>query len=171
VLPFDQKLTFGLLATITFKVVTFRAYTVPSASVIFQNSPWKSCSVRVFNTAYNSASITSIVSKWQPFRFIFCWGSRKQQWVGNDSHVVLGQKSFVTKVGWDGALSWCNSQFPCRQSSGRCLLTFSLSRSKTLQQCAEMTVWPARTDSLRTRSLMSKIVMSMLLSFFSPFSV
>jgi hypothetical protein len=47
-----QNLTLGQLPTIALKVVPFSA-------------SWKSCSVRVFSTAHNSASITSVVSKWQ----------------------------------------------------------------------------------------------------------
>jgi hypothetical protein len=35
------------------------------------------CSVRVFSIACNSASITSIVLKWQPFSFTFNRGNRK----------------------------------------------------------------------------------------------
>jgi hypothetical protein len=37
----------------------------------FLNASWKSCSVRVFSIACDSATITSIVSKWRPFNFIF----------------------------------------------------------------------------------------------------
>jgi hypothetical protein len=44
----------------------------------------------VFSTAYDSASITSIVSKWQPFTFIFNQGNRG--WMTDDSFVVFDQK-------------------------------------------------------------------------------
>jgi hypothetical protein len=43
---------------------------------------------------------------------------------------------------WDAALSWCNSQFFCRQSSGRSLRTCSRSRCKTSQEYVELVVWP-----------------------------
>jgi hypothetical protein len=36
---------------------------------------------------------------------------------------------------WEDALSWCNSQFFCRQRSGRNLLTFSNSHGKTTVVC------------------------------------
>jgi hypothetical protein len=48
--------------------------------------------VRVFSTACDSASITSIVSKWRSFSFILNQGNRKVGCVENDSHVVLGKK-------------------------------------------------------------------------------
>jgi hypothetical protein len=48
--------------------------------------------VRVFSTACQSASTTSVVSKWLPFTFTFNWGNRKVGWMEDDSHVVFGQK-------------------------------------------------------------------------------
>jgi hypothetical protein len=86
VLPSGQKVTLGLLATITLEVF-------PSASAIFFNIFCKSCSVMVFSIACNSASITSTVSKWCLFSFIFNRGKRKKVgWVGDGSHVVFGKK-------------------------------------------------------------------------------
>jgi hypothetical protein len=38
----------------------------------------RSCSVRMFSTACGSASITSNVSQWWPFSFIFKWGNREK---------------------------------------------------------------------------------------------
>jgi hypothetical protein len=67
----------------------------------FLNVSWKSCFVRVFSTACDSASITSVVSKWRPISFIFNRyqfylqsGKQKSQgeqempvgWVEDDSH-------------------------------------------------------------------------------------
>jgi hypothetical protein len=46
--------------------------------------------VRVFSTACDSASITSIVSKWGPFNFMFNRGNRKMWWMEDDSHVASG---------------------------------------------------------------------------------
>jgi hypothetical protein len=54
-----------------------RVYTIPSMLAI-SKCILKPCSVRVFNTAYNSASITSFVSKWRPFSFIINWGNREE---------------------------------------------------------------------------------------------
>jgi hypothetical protein len=47
--------------------------------------------VKVLSTTCNSASITSSVSKWQSFSFIFNQGNRVS-WVREDSHVVFGKK-------------------------------------------------------------------------------
>jgi hypothetical protein len=61
-LPSGQKLTLGLLATITLEVLTSRAYAEYPVLLPFLNASWKSCSVRVYGTACDSASITSLVS-------------------------------------------------------------------------------------------------------------
>jgi hypothetical protein len=116
----------------------------------FLNGSWKLRSVRVFSTACDSASTISIVSKWRPFSFISNRENRKIGCVGDSSHVVLGKKnSLVKEEVWDGALSWYNSQFFHRQSSGRNLSTFPRNRRKTSQYYEELTVWPAGTNSLR----------------------
>jgi hypothetical protein len=44
--------------------------------------------VRVFSTAYDSASITKVASKWRPFSFVFNQGN-SEKWGGDDSLVVL----------------------------------------------------------------------------------
>jgi hypothetical protein len=46
----------------------------------------------VFSTACDSASITSTVSKWQPFNFIVNRGSREKQGGWSDSHVLFGKE-------------------------------------------------------------------------------
>jgi hypothetical protein len=53
--------------------------------------------VKVFSTACDSASITSVVSKWRPFSYIFSWGNRKAGWVGEDNHVDIGKKIYDEK--------------------------------------------------------------------------
>jgi hypothetical protein len=50
--------------------------------------------MRVSISACDSASIILIVSKWRPFSFIFNRGNRKIRWVGDDSHVAFGKKTF-----------------------------------------------------------------------------
>jgi hypothetical protein len=63
-----------------------------------------SCSVTVFSIACDSASITSIVSNWRPFSFIFNRRNRgKKWWVGDDSHVAFGQELSGEK----GSVRWC----------------------------------------------------------------
>jgi hypothetical protein len=49
----------------------------------------------VFSTACNSASVTSVVSKWWPFIVIFNWGNKKVGQVMDDNQVVFGQKMEV----------------------------------------------------------------------------
>jgi hypothetical protein len=77
-LPSGQILTLGLLATIAFEVVPFREYVPFQTLLPFLNVPWKLCSVRVFSTVCDSASITYIVSKWRPYSFIFNRKNRKK---------------------------------------------------------------------------------------------
>jgi hypothetical protein len=48
----------------------------------------------------------------------------------------------------------CSSQLFCHQSSGQSLRTFSCSHYKTLDYYVELTVWPARMNSLWTIPLM-----------------
>jgi hypothetical protein len=60
-----------------------------------------------FSTACNSASVTTIVSKWRPFCFIFNQGDREivargqvrqVESVGDDSHVVFDKKNLLAKM-------------------------------------------------------------------------
>jgi hypothetical protein len=69
---------------------------------------------------------------------------------------------------WDGELSWCNSQFFCRQSSERSLRTFSRSRRKTSQSYTELNVWHATLNFLWTIPLVSNTMMNMLLTLPFP---
>jgi hypothetical protein len=161
-----SKITLGLLATIALEVDPTHAYAPFPALLPSLNASWKSCSVRVFSIACDSASVTSLVSKWRPFSLIFSWGSG--DWVGEDSHVLFWANIPLMKNEvWDGALSWCNSQFFRLQISGRSICTFSRSHRKTSQQYAQLTVWPASTNSLWTIPLMSKKMMSMRFTLFS----
>jgi hypothetical protein len=86
-------------------------------------------------------------------------------WVGDDTHVIFCQKI----PGW----KWKCETMRCRDATTSsfvvkvCGEIFARSRSKASQQCAELTAWPARTNYLWTIALMSKKVMSMLLTFFS----
>jgi hypothetical protein len=96
-LPSARKVTFGLLATITFEVVPFRAYALFTAIMPFLKASKRSCSVREFSTAYDSASITLIVSKWWPISFIFCRENRKVEWVGKRVKSFLVKHLLVKK--------------------------------------------------------------------------
>jgi hypothetical protein len=53
--------------------------------------------------------------------------------VGDGRHIDFGKEFLVKKEMRVGALSWCNSQFFCRQSSGRILRIFPCSCRKTSQ--------------------------------------
>jgi hypothetical protein len=58
---------------------------------------------------------------------------RKVEWVGEDTHVGFGKKIAGKREVLNGALSWCNNLFFCRQSPGRSLHTFLRGRRKRLQ--------------------------------------
>jgi hypothetical protein len=89
----------------------------------------------VFGAACESASITSVVSKWQYLQ------SRKQKivaggqvrqvgWVGDNSHVVFDQKMPWWKMKMRGV--YCHdATASCHQSSGWSLCKFSRCRRKT----------------------------------------
>jgi hypothetical protein len=86
------------MATITLKIVPFRRYAPFPALLPLLNSSWKSCSVREFRTACDSASIASVVSKWRPFSFIFNWGNREKQGrAGTTAKLLLVKNSLVKK--------------------------------------------------------------------------
>jgi hypothetical protein len=75
------------------------------------------------------------------FQFYLQSGKHKRR-VGRGQVMFLLAKSSLVKMEvYDGALSWCNSQVFCRQSSGRSLCTFSCSRCKTSQLNTELTVF------------------------------
>jgi hypothetical protein len=116
------------------------------------------------NTVCNTALITSVVPKWLPVSFIFNQANREKLG-GSGMTVILFfvKNSLVKKEMWYGALSWWNSQFFCRQSSGWSFRTFSCSRRKTPLYYVELTVWPARMNSLWTIPLMSKETITMIL--------
>jgi hypothetical protein len=47
--------------------IIFRIYAPFSLLLHFLNASWKSCSVKMFSTSYDSASITSVLWKWPLF--------------------------------------------------------------------------------------------------------
>jgi hypothetical protein len=64
----------------------------------FLNASWKWCSVRVFSTASDSTSITSIVIKMAVFQFYLrLEKQRKVGWAGDDSHVVFLVRTSLVK--------------------------------------------------------------------------
>jgi hypothetical protein len=158
VLPSGKKIILALLVTIALPCFC----TVPS-TCHFLNASWKPCIMRVFR-ACDSASITLIVSKWQPFSFVFNQGNRESR-VGRGWQSPFFLNSLVKKKLWDGDLSWYNSHFFCRQSSRRSLRTYSHICHKIHSSMRELTVWPARTNSLWTIPLTTKKIMSMLLTY------
>jgi hypothetical protein len=76
VLSSDQKLTLGLLATITPEIDPFRAYAPFLVHLLFFNVSWKSWSVKLLSTACDSVSIISVLSEWRFYNFIFNTGNR-----------------------------------------------------------------------------------------------
>jgi hypothetical protein len=71
VLPSGQKSIFGSTGHHRPRTSPFCAYAPSPVLLPFLNASWKSCPVGVFSTFCDSASIISIVSKWQPFSFNF----------------------------------------------------------------------------------------------------
>jgi hypothetical protein len=111
--------------------------------------------VRLFSIACDSASITSVVSKWQlsSFTYIFNRGNSKVELVGYNSHVVFGQK-FPAEKG-RVRRSIVVLQEPCfvTKIRGKVFAHFQAITEK-VQYYAELTVWPARPNSLRAIHLM-----------------
>jgi hypothetical protein len=109
--------------------------------------------VTLFSTVCDSATIASIVSRWWPFSCIF-----------NRSQVGGGRQSrcFWSKLpGEKGSVRQCVALMQ-QPVPGKAFAHFHC-RRKTSRQYAELTVWPARMNSLRTILFKSKKIMSMLL--------
>jgi hypothetical protein len=118
VLPFGQELTLSLLATIIIEVDAYRAYAQFSALLPCLYPSWKSCSVSVQHRLRFFLHRLNYV-KVAAFQFYF--QSVEQRKVGGCRTTVilfLVQNSLVKKEVWDGALSWYNIQFFCRQNFG-----------------------------------------------------
>jgi hypothetical protein len=77
-LPSIRQLILGLLAKIILEVVSFHVYASLPTLLLFLNAFWKWFSVKVFSTAYDSVSITSIATKWRPFSFLFNRGNKEK---------------------------------------------------------------------------------------------
>jgi hypothetical protein len=58
-----QKLVLRLLATIALAVVSFHTDAPIPALLPFLNASWKSCSVRMFSTAYSSVVVVVCITK------------------------------------------------------------------------------------------------------------
>jgi hypothetical protein len=63
---------------ITIKAVSFHAYATFSVLLPFSKFFLEIVFLRVFSTTCNSASVTSIVSEWRPFSFIFNQENREK---------------------------------------------------------------------------------------------
>jgi hypothetical protein len=87
------------MATITLEVVAFHADAPFPALLSFLNASWKSCSLRVFSSACDSASITSTVLKMAASQFYVQIGEMGKvlEWVGDDNHVVYRKKNCLAK--------------------------------------------------------------------------
>jgi hypothetical protein len=96
VLPSGQKLTLGLLATITLEVFQFRAYAPFPALMPFLSASWKSCSVmKVFSTACDMPRSTEFCQNGGLSRLSVYRKSEKQRirvGGGRQSCVVFGKK-------------------------------------------------------------------------------
>jgi hypothetical protein len=130
-LPCGQKLTLCLLAAIILEAVPFCSYAAFSALLPFSNASRKLCSLRVFSIDCDFASITTICQNGCFSVSSSIRKTEKSRVGGGHSRVAFGQKFPGKKEVWNGASSWCNSQFLCHQSSGWSLRTFSRSRRKS----------------------------------------
>jgi hypothetical protein len=139
VLQSGQKLTLGLLATITLEVAHSNCKNRSQCFCYFSNSFRMSCSVRVISTApppYHSALITSIMSKWWPFSFTFI---REKQWKvgwGTTMALFLVKNFLVKNEVWDIAFYSCNSQFFCFHNLVEIFIHFhtvSINRHSSMQ--------------------------------------
>jgi hypothetical protein len=99
--------------------------------------------------------------------FQFYLQSEKQGkvgWVGMTVMFLLFKNSLIKMEVWDSALLWWTSESFCCQSSEWGLRKVSHIRRKMSQLYEEFAVLPARMNSLWTIPLMSKKIMSMLLT-------
>jgi hypothetical protein len=80
------------MATITLKVVPFHAYAPFPALCHFLNASWKLCSVGVFSTTCNSASIAQLCHSGNLSVLSSIGETEKSRVSGDDCHVVFGKK-------------------------------------------------------------------------------
>jgi hypothetical protein len=88
-----------------------------------------------------SVKMLSTLSKWQAFSFIFSQGNTKAGWVEDDSHVAFGQKLPGDKE---------RDLYVVKQQTVLLLPKFGAKSSQIFMQLLylELTVWPARMNSL-----------------------
>jgi hypothetical protein len=142
VLSSGQKLTLGLQATFTLEAVRMLRSIAPA---ILNAS---SCSVRLFSTACGSASITSVCQNGGLSVLSSIVETENSRVGGGGSHVGFGQ----TFPGEKGNVRRCvvTMQQPLLLSRKFRAKSSHISRSRC-EPCryyAELTVWPAMTNSL-----------------------
>jgi hypothetical protein len=92
-LPSGQKVTLGLLATITLEVVPFRAYELFPMLLQFFKGLLEvvSCESVQHRLQFCLDHLSCV--KMAAFKFYFQLGKpRKVRWMGDDSHIVFGKK-------------------------------------------------------------------------------
>jgi hypothetical protein len=134
VLPSGQKLTLDLLTTIALKVVPFRVHAQFPARL-----PCLKCILEVGFCEGVQHRLRFCLShlncvKMASFKFYLQSGKQiNVGWVGDDGHVVLGQKLPGENGRVRRCVVVCNSQFFCRKSSLRRFRSFSRCSRKTTQ--------------------------------------
>lgn len=126
--------------TITLEVVPIHTSTLVPVLLPLVKHFMEVLCLRVFSTASDASQIVSIEYRTGSLSTWICVGnSVKLQgaecgeyggW-GTTTMLFFAKKVLVSKDVWQGALLWCRSQFPRRQSSGRRCRTFSRSCQKS----------------------------------------
>jgi hypothetical protein len=133
--------------------------TIPSASALFWNASWKSCSMRVSSTACDSAPSPQLCQMRAFHFYVQLRKQRKVVWVGTT--VMFSIKNSPVK---EEVRSVHCRDITAISFSPNFGVTSSHSRRKMSHYYGELTVWPTRTNSLWTIPLMPKEMMSMLLT-------
>jgi hypothetical protein len=153
------------MATIALEVVPFLAYAPFPTFLIFFKCILKFVFCEDVQHRLRFCLDHLNCDKMAAFQFYVQSGQqRKVGWMEDKSHIVFGQKF----PGKKGSVRRCIvvMQQPVLLSPkfGTKSSTFSGSGRKTSEKCTELTLWPTRTNSLRTIPLMSNKMMSMLLT-------
>jgi hypothetical protein len=93
----DQKLTLGLLATITLEVVPFRAHPPFPVLLPFLNASWEVVFCEGVQHRLRVCLDHLNCVKWRPFSFITNRGHRIVGWVGTKVMLLLVRNSMVKK--------------------------------------------------------------------------
>jgi hypothetical protein len=127
VLPSGQKLTLGLLTTIILEVVPFCTYAPFPTLLPFLKCILKSCSVGgggVQHRLWFCIDHLNCVKTAAFQLYLRLWKQKKYGGWWTTVILFLVKSSLVKYEMWDGALSWCNSQFFFAEAYSKILAHF-----------------------------------------------